>query len=55
MSKKIAMLGGTFNPIHNAHVKLALEFIDRMKLDKVLMVPTAIPPHKEIKDFVPAE
>ena len=55
MSEKIAMLGGTFNPIHNAHVKLALEFIDRMKLDKVLMVPTAIPPHKEIKDFVPAE
>lgn len=55
MSEKIAMLGGTFNPIHNAHVKLALEFADRMKLDKVLMVPTAIPPHKEIKDFVPAE
>lgn len=55
MCKKIAMLGGTFNPIHNAHVKLALEFSDRMKLDKVLMVPTSVPPHKEMKDFVSAE
>lgn len=55
MSRKIAMLGGTFNPIHNAHVKLALEFADRMNLDKVLMVPDAVPPHKEMKDFVPAE
>lgn len=55
MCKKIAMLGGTFNPIHNAHVKLALEFSEKMGLDKVLMVPTAIPPHKEMKDFVPAQ
>lgn len=49
------MLGGTFNPIHNAHVKLALEFSEKIGLDKVLMVPTAIPPHKEMKDFVSPE
>lgn len=55
MCKKIAMLGGTFNPIHNAHVKLALEFSEKIGLDKVLMVPTAIPPHKEMKDFVSPE
>lgn len=44
----IAVFGGTFNPIHNEHIKMikhlsALDFIDR-----ILVIPTHIPPHKAV-------
>lgn len=43
---KIGIMGGSFNPIHNAHLATA-EFIrDRYDLDKVMFVPTGNPPHK---------
>ena len=54
-SRKIAMYGGSFNPVHNAHVNLALLFIKKLKLDKLLIVPTAIPPHKNSDYMVSAE
>lgn len=47
MCKKIAMLGGSFNPIHNGHIKLALNAIKEANLDEVLIMPANIPPHKE--------
>lgn len=43
---KIGILGGTFNPIHNAHLRIAEEARDRFALDRVLFVPAATPPHK---------
>ncbi len=45
---KIGVLGGTFNPIHYAHLLIAEEVITRRKLDTILFVPTYIPPHKEV-------
>ena len=57
MAKKdnIAILGGTFNPPHNGHVHLLRAFSERMHFDKILIVPAAIPPHKQAKDLAPAE
>jgi nicotinate-nucleotide adenylyltransferase len=52
---KIGILGGTFNPIHNAHLKIATEVRDRLGLDRIIFIPAAMPPHKELDgdiDFV---
>lgn len=45
---KIAILGGSFNPLHISHAMLADTIIKELHYDKVLFVPTCIPPHKEI-------
>jgi nicotinate-nucleotide adenylyltransferase len=45
---KIGILGGTFNPIHLAHLRIAEEARDHLQLDKVLFIPTATPPHKQL-------
>jgi nicotinate-nucleotide adenylyltransferase len=47
---KIGLLGGTFNPPHVAHLVCAAEAYDQLGLDRVLLVPTARPPHKEVPD-----
>jgi nicotinate-nucleotide adenylyltransferase len=43
---KIAIFGGTFDPIHNAHLAIAEAARDTFHLDKVLVTPAANPPHK---------
>ncbi len=53
MSKKIGILGGTFNPIHYGHLAAAQEVCDRLKLDRILFIPSHLPPHKLDED-VPA-
>lgn len=45
--KKIAIYGGTFDPIHHAHLILAREAIETLDLDKVILVPAAISPLKK--------
>lgn len=47
--KRIGILGGTFNPPHLGHFVLAQETLKKLKLDKVIFIPTYIPPHKKIK------
>lgn len=44
--KKIGILGGTFNPIHNGHIQLARYCQNKLGLDKVIFIPTYTPPHK---------
>lgn len=46
---KKGILGGTFDPIHNGHLNIAYEAIERLKLDKMLFIPTGNPPHKTDK------
>jgi nicotinate-nucleotide adenylyltransferase len=43
-----AIFGGTFDPIHRAHLVVAREAADAFSLDQVLFIPAANPPHKEI-------
>ena len=45
-SLKLAIFGGTFDPIHEGHLALAREAAARFQLDRVLFVPAAHPPHK---------
>lgn len=43
---RIGILGGTFNPIHNGHLKAAAIVMKRFSLDRVLFIPSFLPPHK---------
>lgn len=45
---KIGIIGGTFNPIHIAHLRIAEEVRDRLGLDRVTFMPAAAPPHKPL-------
>ena len=51
MTQRIGILGGTFNPVHLGHLAAADEVRDRLKLDKVLFVPSFLPPHKSEEDM----
>ncbi|MFA5104173.1 MAG: nicotinate-nucleotide adenylyltransferase [Candidatus Margulisiibacteriota bacterium] len=51
--RKVGVLGGTFNPIHNGHIKLAKKALKEFGLDHILFVPTGLPPHKSSKDLAP--
>ncbi len=42
----IALLGGTFNPIHFGHLRLAEEVAEGLNVDKVIFMPSSTPPHK---------
>lgn len=52
---RIGILGGTFNPIHNGHIQMAKYSHDAAKLDKVIIMPTFVPPHKESANLVSCE
>lgn len=43
---KIGLFGGTFNPIHYGHLMLLENVINELKLDKIYLLPTRVPPHK---------
>ncbi|MEO0092106.1 MAG: nicotinate-nucleotide adenylyltransferase [candidate division WOR-3 bacterium] len=45
--KKLGIFGGSFNPIHLGHLITVEEVREKLKLDKVLFVPTFLPPHKQ--------
>ena len=45
---KICFFGGTFNPVHNGHVRLLENAKEYFDFDKIIVIPTNIPPHKEV-------
>lgn len=52
--RAIGILGGTFDPVHNGHLALAREALQVLRLEQVLFVPNADPPHKQDSAVTPA-
>ena len=45
---RVGIFGGTFAPVHNGHIESAKAFMEQMKLDYLYIIPTCLPPHKQI-------
>jgi nicotinate-nucleotide adenylyltransferase len=45
-ARRIALFGGTFNPIHRGHLQAALDVLAQFRLDLIYFIPSAVPPHK---------
>ncbi|WP_029513253.1 nicotinate-nucleotide adenylyltransferase [Mycoplasmopsis primatum] len=50
---KIGLFGGSFNPVHNGHIKIAKFAYETLKLDKIYFIPTAISPFKKKNKVAP--
>lgn len=48
---KTGIFGGTFNPVHKGHIMLAEYCMENVGLDRIIMIPTAVPPHKISNDL----
>ncbi|MBP3684244.1 MAG: nicotinate (nicotinamide) nucleotide adenylyltransferase [Oscillospiraceae bacterium] len=46
--ERIGIYGGTFNPPHVGHIQAAIQSVEALKLDKLLVIPDRIAPHKEM-------
>jgi nicotinate-nucleotide adenylyltransferase len=46
MTARIALFGGSFNPIHNGHLIVARSIAERLDLERAIFLPSAQPPHK---------
>ncbi len=51
---RIGIFGGTFSPPHNGHLAAAKAFMEQMWLDFLFVIPSAVPPHKEVAENVSA-
>lgn len=51
---KVGLLGGSFNPIHVGHLVLAEAAREQLGLERVLLVPNSLPPHKAAETMAPA-
>jgi nicotinate-nucleotide adenylyltransferase len=52
---RTGLFGGTFNPIHNGHLKAAREVKKGFCLDKISLIPSALPPHKKPEGIADAD
>jgi nicotinate-nucleotide adenylyltransferase len=52
---RLGVFGGTFNPIHVGHLRAVIEVQETFNLDRLLLIPSANPPHKGAEDVAPAE
>jgi nicotinate-nucleotide adenylyltransferase len=51
----VGILGGTFDPVHHGHLRLALEIAERVELDSVRLIPLHAPPHRPAPIATPAQ
>ncbi len=52
---RVGIFGGTFNPPHLGHINMCKLFLEEISLDKLLVIPASIPPHKQIKSKTTTE
>ena len=52
---RLGIFGGTFDPVHTAHLLLAETFREELRLDEVRFVPAAVPPHKQDDEITEGE
>ena len=52
---KIGLYGGAFNPVHNGHLALAEHFKNALELERLIFIPTHVPPHKSVDGLVSGE
>ncbi|MBI2933214.1 MAG: nicotinate (nicotinamide) nucleotide adenylyltransferase [Planctomycetes bacterium] len=52
---RLGIMGGSFNPIHHGHLIAADRACEQLRLDRVLFIPTALSPLKDVSDLAPAE
>ena len=55
MVEAIGIFGGTFDPIHNGHLRSALEVLQQFDLDHIRLIPSARPPHREQPQATPEQ
>ncbi|MFT7286396.1 MAG: nicotinate-nucleotide adenylyltransferase [Halieaceae bacterium] len=46
--RPLAVFGGTFNPVHNGHLRSAAEVLETLELAEIRFMPAALPPHREV-------
>lgn len=54
MENNIAILGGSFNPVHLGHINMARAVMAEFDIARVVFLPNANPPHKDAEDIIPA-
>ncbi|MGM9992433.1 MAG: nicotinate-nucleotide adenylyltransferase [Candidatus Bruticola sp.] len=47
MKTRIGILGGTFNPVHCGHLRIGIEICERTTIQKIMLLPNYLPPHRE--------
>jgi nicotinate-nucleotide adenylyltransferase len=55
MPQRVGVMGGTFDPVHLGHLRVAEEAVEALQLDTLLFVPAAVPPHKSGDRVLPFE
>ncbi len=53
--RKVGIFGGSFNPVHLEHVNMVEAFINELGLDKMIIVPANIPPHKKNEEIISSQ
>ncbi|KRK95759.1 nicotinate-nucleotide adenylyltransferase [Companilactobacillus futsaii] len=51
--KHVGILSGSFNPIHNGHLMIAQQVFEQLNLDKILFIPSKVPPHRGVSRYIP--